>query len=93
MEDLQAQFESAAEAVKSFSSKPSNDNLLKIYALYKQATVGDINTSKVGSCSSLTQPGMFDQKGRAKWSAWEKNKGMSQDDAKKEYIALVDSLK
>ena len=36
---------------------------------------------------------MFDQKGRAKWSAWEKNKGMSQDDAKKEYIALVDSLK
>lgn len=47
----------------------SNDELLEIYSLFKQATVGDINTDR---------PGIFDQKGRAKWDAWEKKKGTTQ---------------
>lgn len=46
MEGLQERFEAAAEAAKNLPSKPGNDTLLKIYALYKQSTVGDINTSK-----------------------------------------------
>ena len=47
MESLQERFEAAAEAAKNLPKKPSNDTLLKIYGLYKQATVGDINTSKI----------------------------------------------
>ena len=47
MEGLQERFDAAAEAAKNLPKKPSNDTLLKIYALYKQATVGDINTSKI----------------------------------------------
>lgn len=47
MEGLQERFDAAAEAAKSLPTKPSNDTLLKIYALYKQSTVGDINTSKL----------------------------------------------
>ena len=46
--DLNAQFEKAAEDVKKLTSKPSNDTMLKVYSLYKQATVGDINTCKLG---------------------------------------------
>merc|ERR1711953_125458 len=77
-------FEDAAEAAKSLSSKPSNDDLLELYSLYKQGTVGDCNTSR---------PGMLDMKGKAKWDAWNAKKGMSQDDAKNAYIAKVESLK
>ena len=62
--------------------KTNNDQKLALYGLYKQATVGDVNTSR---------PGMFDMKGKAKWDAWEKNKGKSQDQAKDEYVALVKS--
>ena len=77
-------FEDAAEAAKALSTKPSNDDLLALYALYKQATVGDCNTDR---------PGMLDMKGKAKWDAWNGKKGMSQDDAKAAYIAKVESLK
>ena len=97
MEDLQTRFETAAEAAKNLPSKPSNDTLLKIYGLYKQATVGDINTSKllqtVTILIQIEKPGLLDQKGRAKWSAWEKLKGKTQDEAKTEYADLVESLK
>ena len=65
------------------SSRPSNADLLDMYALYKQATEGDVNGKK---------PGRFDLKGRAKYDAWSSRKGLSQDDAKKAYVALVDSL-
>ncbi|KAF3921331.1 Triakontatetraneuropeptide [Orbilia brochopaga] len=79
-----AEFEAAATAANEFSSKPSDDNLLKLYGLYKQATVGDVNT---------TRPGMFDLKGKYKWDAWESEKGKSQEDAEVEYIAFVETLK
>lgn len=80
----QMTFEQAAERAKTINlDNLSNDVKLDLYALYKQATVGDINTSK---------PGIFDQKGRAKWDAWNGKKGMPQDEAKKQYIALVQSL-
>ena len=81
MEGLQERFEASAEAAKSLPKKPSNDTLLKLYGLYKQATVGDINTSRknfsVTILKSIEKPGLLDQKGRAKWSAWEKEKGKS----------------
>ena len=58
----------------------SNDDKLDFYALFKQATVGDINTER---------PGMLDMKGKAKWDAWKAKEGMSQDDAKAAYVAKV----
>ena len=79
----QASFSAAAERVKSLPSKPSDDELLKLYGLFKQATVGDCNTA---------QPGFFDLTGKAKWAAWSANKGMAQADAKAAYVAFVDAL-
>ena len=61
-------------------SAMSNEDKLEFYGLYKQATVGDVNTER---------PGMFDPKGKAKWDAWEAKKGMSSDDAKAAYVAKV----
>eukprot|EP00744_Colponema_vietnamica_P002261 GILI01003585.1.p1 GENE.GILI01003585.1~~GILI01003585.1.p1 ORF type:complete len:102 (-),score=42.33 GILI01003585.1:65-337(-) len=75
-------FDLAAELVRTLSDV-SNENLLKLYGLYKQGTVGDNTTSR---------PGMFDMKGKAKWDAWEAVKGKPQDDAKTEYVALVLTL-
>jgi diazepam-binding inhibitor (GABA receptor modulating acyl-CoA-binding protein) len=77
-------FEAAAEEVKNLKTKPNNDELLKLYALFKQGSVGDCNTSR---------PGMLDLKGKAKWDAWNALKGKSQDDAKNDYVALVGDLK
>jgi diazepam-binding inhibitor (GABA receptor modulating acyl-CoA-binding protein) len=76
-------FEQAADKVKKLKSSPNNDELLELYALYKQGTVGDNNTSK---------PGMLDMKGKAKWNAWDGKKGTPQDKAKELYIAKVDEL-
>ncbi|CAD5207081.1 unnamed protein product [Bursaphelenchus okinawaensis] len=76
-------YDEAVEKVKSLKTSPSNDELLQIYALFKQATVGDNNTA---------QPGFFDMKGKAKWNAWNEKKGVSQDDAKAKYVALYDEL-
>ena len=59
-------FEAAATRAKAFTSKPSNDDLLKLYSLYKQATVGDNETEK---------PGFFDFKASAKWTKWAELKG------------------
>lgn len=81
--DLNANFEDALVRVKQLTSMPSTDNLLRLYALYKQATTGDVNTS---------QPWAVQIEARAKWDAWNKCKGMSKDKAKETYIALVDSL-
>lgn len=76
-------FEEKAKAVNELPTKPDTDELLKLYALYKQATVGD-NTKE--------KPGIFNMKDRYKWDAWEELKGKSQDDAEKEYIEFVDEL-
>ncbi|XP_076647829.1 acyl-CoA-binding protein homolog [Halictus rubicundus] len=80
---LDQKFEEAAEATKKFTKRPTDDELLKLYGLYKQGTTGDVNTSR---------PGMMDLKGKAKWDQWKSNEGMSKDKAKEEYIKLVDSL-
>jgi len=82
MSDLNERFEDAAARAKGLS-RPSNEALLDLYALYKQATVGDV---------SGESPGMFDMVGRAKFDAWTKRKGMSPDAAKEAYVELVDSL-
>ncbi|KAJ1362726.1 Acyl-CoA-binding domain-containing protein 1 [Parelaphostrongylus tenuis] len=76
-------FDEAAAKVKTLKSSPSNDQMLELYALYKQGTVGDNNTEK---------PGMFDMKGKAKWNAWDSKKGMNQEDAKAKYVELVEEL-
>ncbi|MEW6466054.1 MAG: acyl-CoA-binding protein [Burkholderiaceae bacterium] len=81
--DLKARFEAAVANSKNLSERPDNATLLQIYALYKQATVGD-NAEK--------KPGFGDMVGRAKWDAWSKLKGTSADEAMQQYIALIDSL-
>jgi acyl-CoA-binding protein len=80
---LEEEFESAQKRINTLSSPPSQDKLLELYSLYKQANVGDVQGKR---------PGMLDIKGRAKYDAWGKRKGMTQDDAKTAYVALVDSL-
>ena len=81
--ELPAKFEDAQTRVKQLSKSPSTDDLLELYALYKQATSGDVSGSR---------PGMLDMKGRAKYDAWSKKKGTSKDDAMTKYVALVDRL-
>ncbi|CAH1238155.1 DBI [Branchiostoma lanceolatum] len=80
----EADFEKAAEEVKTLKSSPTDEEKLEIYALFKQAKIGDVNTAR---------PGMLDFTGKAKWDAWEKKKGMSQEDARAQYIAKVEELK
>lgn len=83
MADLKAKFEAAVANSKNLSERPDNATLLKIYALYKQATAGD-NADK--------RPGFTDMVGRAKWDAWNALKGTGADDAMQQYIDLIDSL-
>jgi len=78
------QFESAAKEVQNLTKRPSNEELLALYALYKQATEGDVKGSR---------PGMLDLKGRAKYDAWAKQKGRNTQEVQREYVSLVDSLK
>jgi diazepam-binding inhibitor (GABA receptor modulating acyl-CoA-binding protein) len=78
-----SKLQEAAENLKTLSTRPSNDDLLKLYGLYKQATEGNNKTSK---------PGMFDMKGQFKWKAWSDKSGMSQEDAAEAYVNLVNRL-
>ncbi|CAI5670766.1 unnamed protein product [Oreochromis niloticus] len=80
----QTKFDEAAAEVKQLKAKPTDEEMLQIYSLFKQATVGDVNTSR---------PGMFDFTGKAKWDAWEKQKGKSKENAMNEYVSLVEELK
>ena len=83
-DDLQTRFETAAQEAQSLSKKPDNTTLLRLYALYKQATVGNATGSR---------PGMTDFVGRAKFDAWSKLKNYPKDKAKQDYVALVEKLK
>ena len=83
MATLKAKFEAAVANSKNLSERPDNATLLKIYSLYKQATVGD-NTEK--------KPGFTDLVGRAKWDAWDKLKGTNSKEAMQQYIDLIESL-
>ncbi|GIK26848.1 MAG: acyl-CoA-binding protein [Betaproteobacteria bacterium] len=84
MADLQASFEAAVAASKTLSERPDNQTLLQLYALYKQATAGDVEGKR---------PGFSDMIGRAKFDAWAAIKGTGKDDAMQRYIALIESLK
>jgi acyl-CoA-binding protein len=80
---LQEEFERAAARTKEFTKRPSNQELLDLYALYKQATEGDVSGER---------PGGFDFKAIAKFDAWEELKGKSKEQAMQEYINLVNTL-
>ena len=82
-EDLKTQFEQAGKDVKGLSSRPGDDDLLELYALFKQATDGDAAGEK---------PGFFDFVARAKFEAWEALAGTSADDAMKRYVDKVRAL-
>jgi diazepam-binding inhibitor (GABA receptor modulating acyl-CoA-binding protein) len=84
MADLKAAFEQAVAASKQLPEKPDNATLLQIYALYKQASAGDVDGKR---------PGFSDMVGRAKWDAWNEQKGKSNEDAMQEYVDLIESLK
>ena len=84
MADLKASFEAAVAASKTLSERPDNQTLLQLYALYKQATAGDVEGKR---------PGFSDMIGRAKYDAWAALKGTGGEDAMQRYIALVESLK
>jgi acyl-CoA-binding protein len=83
MADLKGKFNQAAEDVKKLSERPDNDTLLKLYALYKQGSDGDVSGPK---------PGFFDFVGTAKYEAWAKLKGMKADEAMQKYVDLVKRL-
>lgn len=80
---LKEDFDNAAIRSKELTQRPANDELLNLYALFKQATEGD-NTGE--------RPGGFDFKGAAKHDAWDKLKGTSSNEAMQQYIKLVDDL-
>lgn len=82
--NLQEQFQTAVEASKQLPEKPSNEILLKMYGLFKQATEGDVSGER---------PGGFDFKAIAKFNAWEEQKGKDKEGARQEYIDLINNLK
>lgn len=83
MSDLQQQFEQAQKDVETLSERPSNEDLLALYANYKQATKGDVEGKR---------PGFTDFQGRAKYDAWAKLEGTSKEDAMRAYVDKVNEL-
>lgn len=81
---LQDQFNQAVADSKNLPERPDNITLLKIYALFKQASVGNVEGER---------PGFTDMVGRAKYDAWETLKGMSKEEAMQKYIDLIIELK
>ncbi|QQC64411.1 acyl-CoA-binding protein [Paraburkholderia ginsengisoli] len=84
MTDIDAQFARAHEEVQQLPERPGNLTLLRLYALYKQATRGDVQGDK---------PGFTDIVGKYKYDAWAALKGTAPDAAKQQYVELVESLK
>jgi len=80
---LTEDFEAAQHRSRELLERPNNEELLNLYALYKQATDGDNNTP---------EPEMFDLKAKFKWKQWQDKGGMNKDEAMRQYVALVDSL-
>ena len=83
MASLKAQFEKAVADSKSLPEKPDNATLLQLYALYKQASSGDVEGKR---------PGFTDMVGRAKFDAWAGMKGKTDKQAMQEYVDLIESL-
>ena len=84
MSESDERFQTAVNDVEQLPERPGNAELLELYALYKQATEGDVTGDR---------PGMMDFVGRAKYDAWDGLAGMSQDDAKVQYADVVERLK
>ncbi|MBI5091431.1 MAG: acyl-CoA-binding protein [Candidatus Hydrogenedentes bacterium] len=82
-QDISAEFTQASEAVKKLSSAPDSATMLTLYGLFKQGSLGN--------CAG-ERPGMLDFVARAKFDAWKALDGISQDDAKRQYVELVQSL-
>lgn len=76
-------FEEAQHLVKSFTKRPTDDELLYIYSLFKQGTVGDIN---------IPEPGFFAMKEKKKWNVWNERKGMKKEIAVEKYIDFVNQI-
>ena len=76
-------FEKAQADIKTLSSRPANDDMLYLYAHYKQGSAGDVSGKR---------PGMLDLVGRAKYDAWERLKGNTADQAMEQYIAVVQKM-
>ncbi|MEP0547393.1 MAG: acyl-CoA-binding protein [Rhodothermales bacterium] len=83
MDDLQTRFDEAADAAQNLDERPDNATLLRLYALYKQATAGDVEGKR---------PGFTDFAGRAKYDAWAELEGTDPDEAKRDYVVLVEEL-
>jgi acyl-CoA-binding protein len=83
MADLKKQFDDAAKKALNLKDRPDNDTMLKLYALYKQGSQGDVSGDK---------PGFFDFVGVAKYEAWAKLAGTNQETAQKQYVDLVKKL-
>ena len=83
MSDSTETFERAAAAAKALPERPDNDTMLRLYALYKQGSTGDVSGDK---------PGFFDFVGVAKYEAWEKLRGTAPQDAQRKYVELVRQL-
>ena len=84
MSDLANAFEQASQDAQQLASRPDNQTLLRMYALYKQGSIGDVTGDK---------PSMTDMVGFAKWSAWNKVKGMTNAEAQQASVDLVEDLK
>ena len=81
---LQADFDQALIDSKNLPERPDNMTLLRMYALFKQATNGN---------AAGTRPGITDMVGRAKWDAWKMQEGLSQQEAMQQYVTLINELK
>ncbi|EFA10395.1 putative acyl-CoA-binding protein [Tribolium castaneum] len=78
---LDEKFKSACDQIRQFTKRPSDSDMLEVYSLYKQATVGDINTPKPSEA-----------KAKAKWEAWSGKKGLNANVAKEQYVAKIKAL-
>ncbi|CAL5045356.1 unnamed protein product [Urochloa decumbens] len=99
---LQEEFEEYAEKAKTLPDSTTNENKLILYGLYKQATVGDVNTDRLSLQAALhlsfltgflkRRPGFFNMKEKAKWDAWKAVEGKSKEEAMTDYITKVKQL-
>ncbi|XP_006211752.1 acyl-CoA-binding domain-containing protein 7 isoform X2 [Vicugna pacos] len=80
---LQGDFDKAADDVRKLKTRPDDEELKVLYGLYKQSVVGDVD---------IECPGVLDLKGKAKWEAWNLQKGLSKDDAMSAYISKAKEL-
>jgi diazepam-binding inhibitor (GABA receptor modulator, acyl-CoA-binding protein) len=84
MAEIDEKFEAAAKDVQQFTKRPDDEDLLRLYALYKQGTEGDVAGER---------PGTFALKDRAKYDAWARVKGTDSTKAREQYVKLVERLK